>query len=245
MSTTRSSLGVGVVMGLLIGAGGVYGLQVLMAPPPEVPVLPVTPPPKIVKVFDEQALYEARREIDELKSRLAKQASEPAKPEVVKTESAEKKDPIAQIASMISKEITPEQKAEWEKRRTEFMQQMQKRATERTDFLSSLDTANMNEKQRGNHEKLLACVSRMNELRNAMSDGKTEVTDQMRTEMHDLGHSMDDLYKEERSTLLEITGRNMGYNDKQSREFAEQIQTIYDNTSVHRSSWGHGRRSTQ
>jgi hypothetical protein len=216
-----------------------------MAPPPEVPVVPVAPPPKIVKVLDEQALYEARREIADLKSQLANQAGEPAKPEVVKTESAEKKDPISQFASMINKEITPEQKAEWEKRRTEFMQQMQKRATERTDFLSSLDTANMSEKQKVNHEKLLASVSRMNELRNAMSDGKTEFTDQMRTEMHDLGHSMDDLYKEERSTLLEITGRNMGYNDKQSREFAEQIQTIYDNTSFNRSPWGHGRRPTQ
>jgi hypothetical protein len=242
MNTTLRNSGIGLFFGLLIGAGGVYGWQVLMAPPPEVPVVPVAPPPKIVKVVDEQALYEAKREIAELKSQLAKQVSVPEQPEVVKTEPVEKKDPVSQIASMINNEITPEQKAEWEKRRTEYLQQMQKRAAERTDFLSSLDTANMNEKQRANHEKLLSSVSRMNELRTAMTDGKIEVTDQMRTEMHDLSHSVDELYKEERSTLLEITGRNMGYNDKQSKEFAEQIQTIYDSTSSRRGWGGFGRR---
>jgi hypothetical protein len=242
MNTSLRNSGVGLVFGLLIGVGGVFGWQILMAPPPEVPVLPVPPPPKIVKVVDEQALYEAKREIAELKSRLENQASEPEQPEIVKTESAEKKDPISQIASMISKEITPEQKAEWEKRRTEFLQQMQQRATERTDFLASLDTANMNEKQRANHEKLLASVNRMNELRTAMSNPEGGFTAEMRTEMHDLSHSMDNLYKEERSTLLEITGKNMGYNDKQSKEFAEQIQTIYDSTSSRRGWGGFGRR---
>jgi len=242
MNKTFSTVGIGLVIGLFVGAGGAFGWQVLMAPPPEVPVLPVAPPPKIVKVVDEQALYEAKREIAELKSQLVKQESEPEQPEIVKQEPAEKKDTISQIASMISKEITPEQKAEWEKKRTEFMQQMQQRATERVDFLTSLDTANMNEKQRVNHEKLLASVSRMNELRTAMSDGKSEVTEQMRTEMHDLSHSMDDLYKQERSTLLEITGKNMGYPEKQAKEFAEQIQTIYDSTSSRRGWGGGGRR---
>ncbi len=242
MNKTFSAVGIGLVIGLFVGAGGAFGWQVLMAPPPEVPVLPVAPPPKIVKVVDEQALYEAKREIAELKSQLANQVSEPQQPEVVKEEPKVQKDPVSQIASMISKEISPEQKAEWEKRRTEFLQQMQQRATERADFLTSLDTANMSEKQRVNHEKLLASVSRMNELRTAMSDGKGEVTEQMRTEMHDLSHSVDDLYKEERSTLLEITGRNMGYNDDQAKTFASQIQTIYDSTSSRRG-WGNfGRR---
>jgi hypothetical protein len=201
----------------------------------------VVQPAKIIKVVDEQALYEAKREIAELKSQLANQASEPEQPEIVKTESVVKKDPVSQIASTINKEITPEQKAEWEKRRTEFLQQMQQRATERADFLTSLDTANMNEKQRVNHEKLLASVSRMNELRTAMSNPEGEMTAEMRTEMHDLRHSVDDLYKEERSTLLEITGRNMGYTGTQAKDFAEQIQTIYDSTSSHRG-WGPGRR---
>jgi hypothetical protein len=242
MSTSLRSSGVGLVLGLLIGVGGLYGWQVLMAPPPEVPIVPVAPPPKIVKVVDEQALYEAKREIAELKSQLTKQASAPEQPEIVKTESVAKKDPISEIASMLSKEITPEQKAEWEKRRTDFLQQMQQRATERTDFLSSLDTANMNEKQRANHEKLLAGVSRMSELSKAMSNPEGGFTPEMRTEMHDLSHNMDELYKEERSTLLEITGKNMGYNDKQSREFAEQIQTIYDSTSSRRGWGGFGRR---
>ena len=180
MSMQRNGLGIGLLIGAVIGAGGVYGWQILMAPPPEVPVVPVPPPPKIVKVVDEQALYEAKREIAELKSQLTKPAPEPVQPEVVKQESTEKKDPISQIASMISKEITPEQKAEWEKRRTEFLQQMQQRATERTDFLTSLDTANMNEKQRANHEKLLASVSRMNELRNAMSNPDGSASDAAR-----------------------------------------------------------------
>jgi hypothetical protein len=49
---------------------------------------------------------------------------------------------------------------------------------------------------------------------------------------------MGDLYQEERKTLLEATGKNMGYTGDQALQFADQIQLIYDNTSSPRGMWG-------
>jgi hypothetical protein len=46
---------------------------------------------------------------------------------------------------------------------------------------------------------------------------------------------MDDLYQEERNTLLEAAGKNLGYTGDQAQLFAVQIKSIYDNTSS-----GHG-----
>jgi hypothetical protein len=161
-----------------------------MAPPPEVSVVPVSPPPTILNIVDEQAVYEARREIAELKRRLENQASEPQDPERAKA------DPISQ-----------------------------------SNFLSCVDTSILNEKQRANHEKLLASVIRMNELRTAMINRDGANSSEMRREMNALSRSMAELYKEERQTLMELIAKNMGYNEKQSAEFAEQIKTIYDSTS--------------
>ena len=72
MQNKFGMLGLGLVAGLVMGAGGSFGWMVLTAPPPEVPVeATVVKPDRIVKVVDEQALYEAKRQIEELKRQLA------------------------------------------------------------------------------------------------------------------------------------------------------------------------------
>jgi hypothetical protein len=238
-------LGLGLIAGLVMGAGGALGWMTLTAPPPEVPAEEtVVKPERIVKVVDEQALYEAKRQIEELKRQLAeggKGASErePKEPKVVKADAGDKKDVAEQVRDLVKSVLTPEQQAEIAAQREAFRQQMQQRVTSRTDFLASVDTRHMNAAQRANHDKLIAASSRMSELTAAMMDGKGEMTSEMRKEMHDLGHSMENLYQEERKTLLESTGKNLGYTGDQAQLFADQIQSIYDNTSS-RSLWGGG-----
>ena len=244
MQNKFGMLGLGLVAGLVLGAGGSFGWMTLTAPPPEVPAEPtVIKPERIVKVVDEQALYEAKRQIEELKRQLADAAKgaegrEPREPKIVKTDGSEKSD-ADKIRDLVKSVLTPEQQAEIAAQRDAFRQQMQQRVTARTDFLASVDTRQMNAAQRANHDKLVAASSRMSELTAAMMDGKGEMSSEVRKEMHDLGHSMDELYQEERKTLLESTGKSLGYTGDQAQSFADQIQSIYDHTSS-RSMWGGG-----
>lgn len=242
MDSKLVMLGSGLVVGLVLGAGGTFGWITLTAPPPEVPVLEEKPVKKeIVKVVDEQALYEARRQIEELKKQLAdkSQGREPEQPKVVKEEkSGGSNDVLDQVRSFVNSKLTPEQQAEIQAQRDAFRQQMLQRATERTDFLASVDTRQMSPAQRANHDKLMASVNRMNELRNSLLEGNAQNSGELRKEMHDLSHSMDDLYQEERKYLLETTGRSLGYTGDQASLFADQIQQIYDNTSGRGMMWG-------
>lgn len=245
MQNKFAMLGLGLIAGLVMGAGGSLGWMTLTAPPPEVPVeATVVKPERIVKVVDEQALYEAKRQIEDLKRQLADAGKtlsdqEPKQPKVVNADAGNKTDPGEQARDFIKKSLTPEQQAEIAAQREAFRQQMQQRVTARTDFLASVDTRQMNAAQRANHDKLVAASSRMTELAAAMMDGKGEMSPEARKEMHDLGHSMEELYQDERKTLLESTGRSLGYTGDQAQLFADQIQSIYDNTSS-RSMWSGG-----
>ena len=238
MENKFALVGVGLFAGFVIGAGGACGWMALTAPPPEVPVEQTeeVKPERIVKVVDEQALYEARRQIDELKRQLAETGKEPVQPKVVKEEI---KDVAERVRDVVQNALTPEQQAEIQAQRDAFRQQIQERFTERNEFLASIDTRHMNAQQRETHNKLLASVNRMNELRTAMMEGDAANASELRREMHELGRTVDDLYREERKTLLELTGKNMGYTGEQASQFASQIQTILDNTSSWRSMmWG-------
>jgi predicted negative regulator of RcsB-dependent stress response len=234
MQNKFSAAGIGLIVGLLMGVGGAWGWMTLTAPPPEVPVeAALVKPDRIVKVVDEQALYEAKRQIEILKRQLADVGmpvsdQEPKQPKIVK---ADKKDVAGQVRDIVKSSLTPEQQAEIAAQRDAFRQQMEQRVNERNDFLASVDTRNMNASQRENHDKLLASVNRMNELRAAIMDPKAQGTTEMRKEMHDLGHSMDGLYQEERNTLLEATGKSLGYAGDQAQLFRDSINSIYDNTS--------------
>ena len=246
MQNKFSMLGGGLIVGLLLGAGGAWGWITVTTPPPEVPVeASVVKPERIVKVVDEQALYEAKRQIEDLKRQLADEEKgfsdlEPKQPKVVK---ADKKNVAGQAHDLGKPTLTPEQLAEIAAQRDAFRQQIEQRATARTEFLAAIDTRQMNPTQRANHDKLLASVNRMNELRTAVMDPKAQVNGETRKEigkeMHELSHSMDDLYQEERTTLLEATGKNMGYTGDQAQLFADQMKSIYENTSSSRGSmWG-------
>jgi len=125
----------------------------------------------------------------------------------------------------------PEQYAEMQKRREEFRQSMEQRAQDRADFLAAVDTQAMDDAQRENHEKLLAAVARIDELRSQMEQGDAAHTPEMRQEMGDLMGALGELYANERRYLFETAARSVGYDGAQVAEFADQMQTVVDNTT--------------
>jgi hypothetical protein len=126
----------------------------------------------------------------------------------------------------------PEQYAEMQKRREEFRQQMNQRAQDRATFLTSIDTRNFTAEQKDNHEKYLAALSKVEELRDQMQQAEPG------TETQEQGHQMWDAMRQlgalsqtERDTLLTVAAQAAGYNGSEASEFVDQIKTIYDTTS--------------
>jgi len=126
----------------------------------------------------------------------------------------------------------PEAYAEMRRRRDEFKQRMEQFALDRNDFLAAVDVKNMNEAQRGNHEKLLETVAYVNALFAEMESAEGERRRELWREMSEAGMALDTLYAEERRYLFEETARSMGYLGEDAGVFAEHMQAIIDNTSM-------------
>jgi len=132
----------------------------------------------------------------------------------------------------------PEQYAEFQKRRDEERQSREQRAQQRASFLESVDTSNMTDEQRENHERLVATLAKLNEYRTLMEQPGFERTPEMREEMGAAFASLGELYSAERRYLLEETARAVGYEGGGVAEFADHVQQIIDNTTMS----GFGRR---
>lgn len=192
----------------------------------------------VTNTAEERAANEAlRRHIAELEKKLADSAAakvpaaEPPKPEEA-SQDRSRRGSFNERMEQLKKE-NPEQYAEMQKRREEFRQNMEQRAQDRANFLSSVDTQKMNDEQRENHEKLLATTARVDELRAQMEQAENgEVRDKLRQEMGESINSLGELYGAERRYLLEETGRAVGYQGSQASDFADQMQTIIDNTTM-------------
>ncbi len=243
----------GVLVCVLAGAGIEHVRQVLTTVPEEEPdpVETVLRPsrdastPRTVVIKDEAAERAAaalRRRVAELEQALAERDSEPVqepeKPQEVQVDRSRRQSGNQFMEQM--KKENPEQYAEMQKRREEFRQSMEQRAQDRADFLSVVDTKNMNDVQKANHEKLLATVARANELMLQMSQPGAENTQNLHRERDEVVASLGDLYAQERRYLLEETGRAVGYQGSHASEFADQVQVILETPAM--PSFGHGTR---
>lgn len=172
-------------------------------------------------------------------------APEPERPVVEAAADTNREERVSRRASFAERmekmrKENPEQYAEMQKRREEFRQAMEQRAKDRADFLGAVDAQAMNDVQRENHDKLLAAVARINELRTQMEQPGVERTPEMRQEFGELMGSLGELYGNERRYLFEATARSVGYTGSQISDFADQMQMIVDNTTM--SGFGHHGR---
>jgi len=233
---------VGVLVCILAGAGIEHVRQVLTTVPEEEPDPAETmarpakdvTTPRTVVLKDDAAEREAaalRRRVAELELALAKPVQEPPSPKEDAPAERPRRPSFSEQMEKMKKE-NPEQYAEMQKRRDEFRQSMEQKAQDRAEFIVAVDTKNMNEVQKENHEKLIATVSRVNELMAQMNQPGVEHSQEMHQQMGEAMGALGDLYTEERRFLLEETGRNVGYQGAQAGEFADQMQAVIDNTTM-------------
>lgn len=246
MGQQRAGLMVaGALACLVVGAGVERVRQALVIP--EVPAEPAEelrgcPAPELRTIVvtngaaERAAANEAlRKRVAELERALAAREAAPAVAEPKPPEEARQERPSRQSFTERMEQLkkdNPEQYAEMQKRREEFRQSMEQRAQDRVEFLSAVDTQRMNDEQRDNHEKLVATVARANELRALMEQPGTERTPELRAEMGQVFTTLNELYGSERRFLFEETARAVGYEGTQISTFAEQMQTIIDNTTM-------------
>ena len=237
-------LGASLMVCALAGAGLEHVRQRWLATVEEAPVeadvAEVKPErPKVVTVRDESAVREAaalRKRVAELEEALSARSAEraqvtqPPKEEPVSEERPRRQSWEDRMAQM--KKENPEQYAEMQKRREEFRQNIEQRVRDRADFLDAIDVKSMTATQRENHEKLLATVTRVNELMAQMGTPGAENTHELRREMGESMATLGELYGEERRFLFEETAKAVGYQGAEATAFAEQMQTIIDNTTM-------------
>ena len=240
----------GILACVLAGAGVEHVRQALTTVPadePEPPEAVLRPAkevaaPRTVVVKDDAAEREAaalRRRVAELERALAERVPEPPKPQEEAQAERPRRQSFEERMEQMKSE-NPEQYAEMQKRREEFRQSMEQRVQDRVDFLSAVETKNMNDAQKENHARLVETVARVNELMAQMAQPGAERTPEMRQQMGEAMGSLNELYGQERQYLLEETGRAVGYQGAQATEFATALQTIIDNTTM--PSFGHGGR---
>jgi len=240
--------GVGMVLCALAGAGFEHVRLWLFAPiaeePVEAEVQAAAPArPRVVTVKDESAERDAaalRKRVADLEQALAERAQavqQPPKEEPVREERPRRQG-WAERMEQLKKE-NPERYAEMQKRREEFRQNMEQREQDRANFLTAVDEKNMTAAQRENHEKLLATLTRVNELMAQMGDPGAEGNSDARREMGETMGTLHELYGQERTYLLEATAKAVGCQGDDVTAFAEQIQAIIDNTSMMHGGWSH------
>ncbi len=184
---------------------------------------------------DARAANEAlRKRLAELEQALAARPAEPEQPPVETAPPPEERPRRQSFTERLEqmKKENPEQYAEMQKRREEFRQTMEQRAQDRAEFASAIDTRNMSDEQKANHEKLLDTVARVNELMAQMGAAEGDRRSDLRQEMGEAMHSLGELYGTERRYLFEETARAVGYTGDQVGEFADSMQTIIDNTTM-------------
>ena len=139
------------------------------------------------------------------------------------------------------KKNDPERYAQMTNRMSQWRSRMIANTRDRLDFLSSLDTTRMTQKQLETHERLQSLLARRDELMRTMAIDNADVSDEQRAkahqEMRGLMEQMRGLESAERDMLLHQMARNLGCSKEESKELIGTIKTIYDATQ----SWGGGR----
>lgn len=112
----------------------------------------------------------------------------------------------------------------------EMRAKLRKRSKNRIEFLSSVDTSRMSEKQRENHERFLSLLQRREALSEKMK-GKGLLPDfEALQEMVALDMEMRPIAKDERAALLQGVANELGYTGEDAEVLQDTINTVFDCT---------------
>ncbi len=103
---------------------------------------------------------------------------------------------------------------------------------ERTALFMDLDTSQMTEKERKDHNML---VDQMTEIWDLMGQMKSPAESDNREVFRELNKKIrktSPLLKKERNTMLKLLAHDVVYNKKDAREFTDHVNAIFDYTTL-------------
>ena len=214
----------------------------------------VTAPAAKPKADD--ALARARKRINELESELAamRAAKEASKAEAklaeaqTQTEDADEVTTVPtpipgsdaaisvslgtsneDILKQIKRQVPKEHFAEVTNVFAKMRERNLKKSRGKVQYLASIDTSNMTDKQRKSHQRYLELLTRMEEL-SAKNTGFLPDMSTLQQQV-ELQTELTPLAKEERKLLVDQLSRNLGYEGDDAAVIGETVQDIVDATS--------------
>ncbi|MFC1453277.1 hypothetical protein ACFLSJ_08050, partial [Verrucomicrobiota bacterium] len=130
------------------------------------------------------------------------------------------------------KEEDPARYEEIQKQRAEFRERLEVNAGDQYTFLSAVDVSGWPEELQDNHAKVLETVAVVYDaISRASTNGVGEASDVRRRMFRQLRDSRE-MFAAEREMLLYDAAQQMGFDDGESRQFVEYIQTVDNATSA-------------
>lgn len=238
MKKERIVLGIGALSCLLLGAGMDRLLIACTqkSPHPEREIRKVSPSRKEA-ARDEKWVRETARlrsRVTELEDALRQHPSQTKEGSAEKQAKRESVNSHREMMEKMKQE-NPEQYAEAKSRGEEIRGNILRFERDRMDLLNAVDTSYMTPKQREVHTRVLNALARIGSLREAMmsNGGPGSLSDDQRREFHQTARELRDLYQEEREGLVSTIMESAGISKKEAAVFVEQIQTVYDMTTLH------------
>jgi hypothetical protein len=130
------------------------------------------------------------------------------------------------------KEEDPEGYAEMIRRRGEWQQKMRYNLAERTATFMDLDTTRMNEKELANHELLVEKMARIWELSEQFQDPEAAPDREAMRELFGEVRDVRPLMDQERTIMFKQLGTDLGYGNKDAKDFARHVEAIIDSTTI-------------
>lgn len=200
---------------------------------------------KIADMGDAATIAALRRQVADLKSRLAAQDA---------PQEAAVSNAVAEVARGVERpggrlfpnprewmeEIRKTDPARYTQMTNRMAQWRQRRAAQarsKIDYLSSVDTSRMSAGAKKTHDELQELIARREEIEEQLhQDGITdEQRQQLFEKMFEMDREMRRLNGQERNNLFVEMARELGYADAEAREISQTVQDVIEATGG-----GHG-----
>lgn len=131
------------------------------------------------------------------------------------------------------KKTDPERYVQMTNRFASFVRQHAERQQAKLDFFSSVDTSMMSVAARENHDRLQALLSQRASIESELFALKPEDDESRRElyeQMRELDRELRQVKADERTNLLEETGKALGLSSSDTAALVETVQEIYEAT---------------
>lgn len=173
-----------------------------------------------------KAKDDAEKAKEEAAALAAAQEEKKAEEPVVVTTTG---DGNVNVMDQLKKRLPAEQFEQVQDAFAQMRQKLAQRAKSRSDYLNSIDTSRMSEKERENHRRYLELFAKREEISQRMRAG--QFNRQSMQDMAEVSRELGDVAKEERATLMRQVANELGYKGEDAEVITETIKNVYDCTN--------------